>query len=539
MNWKKSVLLTFTGFFAMNAQGMPTIYPSTSTSTMLGSIVNKTNSNLVADDSDGRIIFVMPPNSATSSVSGLHTLNANVGFCKELADMQVYSRKVSERIMELTTEERNTDEEVKEILQKLSKAKNELAQHVTLVKLDEILALDMRVETIEARIIELTDILMTCSQYCQNLREEIKELRVEKIETIKSRKVLAASHTKDLREYEKKKALVNSIQEDLQEREESWDKLRARLVSIRSNFHNMYSSFAQMEGARAGISFNSNWDNNINTLRELNPGFDFKKISTQNAVITTNIAELNSIPSGGAILGYQIGGTYSEGKLILPAYPENMSGNVRLSLLGTCPVLHPEAFDISFPNSSDQMKYGMTVAYEYPTAFLTEASVKYNMHKMYQKIVSSGSKGGFFKSKSWTSTEERTFFQDSFSVKWIEQDSGNSLSDEQKDNLEREMRNNVLGRLAAIGLPAYANAGLLVAPPTVPKTGATVISESLYRTCPGNYYCVGAAITMDVLQSIFGSSTTSASYTNVQDAFLEENWSRSKIVYKPWISAYN
>jgi hypothetical protein len=319
----------------------------------------------------------------------------------------------------------------------------------------------------------------------------------------------------------------------------SWVKLDSRLNAIKTNFQSMYASFGQMEGARAGITFQSSWDKNIELLKQENTNFDFKKINTQNAVITTNIANLTSLPTGGAILGYEIGGNYSEGKFNLPSYPENMNGNVRLSLLGTCPLLHPTYFDINQENSTNQMKYGMTVSYEYPSAFLVDATATYNMHKMYQKIASSGSHGGFFSSSSWSSVDEKNFFSDSFSVKWNEQDGGNSLTDTQKADLEHDMRNNILARLATIALPNVSNAGLLISPPALSKTGAVVLSESLATACPGNIYCIGASMTLNVLQAIFGNSSSSASFSNMQDMQLSDSWSRSKVVYKPWVSSYN
>src|SRR4051794_25558549 len=78
-----------TALMAESALATPTIYPKTLT--FLSAIENPTNSNLVADDADPRVIWVMPPNTATSKVEGLHTLTANVGYCQEMADLQGYS----------------------------------------------------------------------------------------------------------------------------------------------------------------------------------------------------------------------------------------------------------------------------------------------------------------------------------------------------------------------------------------------------------------------------------------------------------------
>ena len=535
---KTKILLTLTGLLAhINAHAVPTIYPTSAT--YLSSISNTTNSNLVADDADQRVIWVMPPSSATSTVSGLHTITANVGFCREMSDMQGFSRDLAAKMKKLRMQQADSISTIDDLNTKLSKARAEMAESVVVGKLLEISDLDNRLAEIEIQIENLNDKLSDCTQNCKTMRAQLQELRTEKLEVSKSRRTLASSRSKELNSYEKKKAVVEALKEDIEDKTESWGKLNSKLIMAKNDFISMYSAFGNMEGARAGISFKSNWRQNVDELRQANPNFDFKQILTQNAVISTNIISGETIPSGGAILGYEIPGSRSNGSITQPTYPEDLSGNVRLSLIGTCPVLHPELFDINLPNSSDEMKYGMTVSYEFPTSFVTDATATYNMHKMYQKVASSGSRGGFFSSRSWTSVEERNFFKDSFVVTWTEQDSANSLTDEQKADLEKDMRNDIFSRLAVIGLPSVASAGALATPPALSKTGSVVISDSLMKTCPGNLYCVGAAVTMDILQAIFGSSSSSSTYTNIQDMDLEERWSRSKVVYKPWISAYN
>src|SRR5690606_40028981 len=86
----------------------------------------------------------------------------------------------------------------------------------------------------------------------------------------------------------------------------------------------------------------------------------------------------------GAVLGYELAGVYSEGKLSYPSYPANLSGNIRLSLLGTCPIIYPELFKLNLPPDTDQMKYGMVISYEFPSSFEVDVTAEYNMYKMYQ-----------------------------------------------------------------------------------------------------------------------------------------------------------
>lgn len=519
------------------AFAVPTIYPLKVTK--LSELKNTTNSNLIADTDDESVFWVMPPNSGTSEVKSLHTITSNIGFCKEMADLQTYSRETVQRMNQLVKAETESKFQVDAKLSQLAKARQQLAEYVVVSNLSELEHIDLRVDSIEIEIKDLTEQLMSCTQSCESLKDQISTLSREKREETLRRRNIFAKHAKAAKAYERKKATVAAIKSELEDMEESWIKLNDKLIKIHNSFIQIYSSFSKLEGARASIVFDNKWDANIATLREENPTFSFQKIQTQNAIITTSIAEVKNFPSDGAIMSYDMGGSVSEGKLALPSYPENVTGNVRLSLLGACPVLHPDYYDINLPNGTDQMKYGMTVSYEYPTAFVASAKAKYNMYKMYQKIMKSGSKGGFFRSKSWSSVEEKTFFRDEFSVEWKEQDGSNAIPDAEKIELEKEMRNQVLGRLAAIGLPTVTNPGQLVTP-GIPQSGAVVLGNSLAnnRACQANIYCTAAGIGIKFMAAIFGSSSTAASYTNIQDMELVESWSRQKVVFKPWISSY-
>ena len=161
------------------------------------------------------------------------------------------------------------------------------------------------------------------------------------------------------------------------------------------------------------------------------------------------------------------------------------------------------------------------------------------MHRMYQKIVKSGKKGGFFRPKGWSSVSEKLEFSDSFNVKWEEQDVANSLSEEEKAEYELEMRNRVFARIAALGLPSVQNPSALITP-EIPESGAVVLGTSLQnnKACQSNVYCASAAIGVKVLAAIFGSSSSTASYTNMQDVESQDIYEKQKVVFKPWISSY-
>lgn len=531
----KNKLLTLTGLaLTTGVLATPTIYPKDST--YLSKIVNKTNSNLVADDSDQRVIWVMPPNTAFSKVGNLHTITANVGFCREMADLQGYSRSLSAKLEALKNQEIENKDKREALAQKISDARKELSEYIVSNKLFDITEIDDRLTTVEQQIDDLTSKLDTCQQNCSEVSSQLLDLRKEKVSLTRQRREVGRDRLTSIRMMDRKKAALEGYEKDLQDLINSYDKMGADIESLRNRFIAMYSQFGKMEGARASIEFKSEWESNIQSLRNENRDYDFKEIHTQNAVIYSNLIAGN-LPADSAILAYEIPGSTDNDKITLPSYPSDISGNLRLSLIGTCPALHPELFDINVPNGTDQMKYGLVVAYEFPSTFDVGVKVSYNMHRMYEKIVKSKTKGGLFSSSKKTTVSEKTLFEDSLKIAWS--DEAKLLTSDQKDEIEVDLRNNVYARLANIGLPAVPNAINLVAEATGP-TGAAVLASSLAnnKACKANKWCTAAAMGVNVLNAVFGSSSSTTSYKNVQDVWLTDDWSRKEVVYKPWVTSY-
>jgi hypothetical protein len=517
---------------------LPTIYPTDLTN--LKNVLNTTNSNIVADTVDKNVFYVLPPNTGTSEVTGLHTITANVGFCKEMSQLQGYSRSSSERISRLEEQEFQAMTELNAIQKRLVAAREDAAEYVTQNNLTELDYLDNRITQLEGNIAELNDKLYSCEDIrCQEFLDQLSRDKDEKYKLTTRRQILARQHTRAMGLYVRKQQAVKNIQLEYQEASEAWTNLANKIRSIQDEYIKLYTKFSSMEGAQASIAFDSIWDDNVKTLADKNKGIAFKKIETRDSVIMTSVADIKDLPSTGSIMGFNMGGKFSEGALRLPAYPQDMVGNIRLSLLGVCPMLHPQDYNIPVENGATKMKFGLTASYEYPSAFVAKAKATYNMHKLYQKIVKTGKKGGFFSSKSFTSVTERTFFKDEFKVDWSEQDASVAFSEEEKAELEQGWRHQIFTRMAAIGLPAQSNPGAMVSA-EVPKTGAAVLGQSLAnnKACRLNKYCAAATIGINVLDAIFGSSKSTASYTNIQDVDMTESMSRESVTYKPYITSY-
>lgn len=533
---KKSALFLL---IAGRAFAAPTIYPANFT--LLSTIKNNTTSNLIADSVDSRRIYVMPPSVATANVEGLHTFTANLGFCREMADDQVYSAELTKKIKDLMTQEIDAKKEADEARKKLLSVKEEAAKFAVQARLQDLVDMDNNIANLETRLSDLYEEANSCKDStCDLINQEIDDLIKQKSEIVKNRRAIAKEHAQDIRTYERFKSHIQSLQENFNDLDTSFQKLRSKITQVRKDFLEMYESFGKMEGARAAISFKSDWDKNVSTLRSANPDFEFEKIQTQKAQVLASINLSSQIPGAQAIIAYEVGGQNVNGTLALPSYPDSIAGNVVLSLVGACPAIHPDWFKIPDNQSTkaDKMNYGLTVSYEYPSVFSISAKAKYNMYKIYQKIVESGSSGGFFSSKSWTSVEESNFFRDSFKVTWDETDPSFSLPDLEKAQIESEMRKHIFDRIATIALPQAPDRNGIIQSVNTPKHGALALSDSLMTACPGNVYCVGGSIALSVLDAIFGSSSTSSSYMQTYDMVMTEDFSRNKVIFKPAITSY-
>lgn len=266
---KTALMLLLTG----TAMAAPTIYPLDVTS--LSKIKNSTTSNIIADSVDSHRVYVMPPSVATAKVQGLHTLTANLGFCREMADEQLYSAELARKIKDLAIEEVSAKKEADVVRKQLLNAKEEAAKFTTQARLSDLSDLDITIENLANRLSDLYETANNCDAICDAINAEIDNLIKEKSELLKTRRTIVKQHSQDIRTYERYRSLVKNLQENFDDLEAVWGKLRTKLKQVQKDFLAMYENFGKMEGARAAISFKSDWDTNVAILRNENPGLEF------------------------------------------------------------------------------------------------------------------------------------------------------------------------------------------------------------------------------------------------------------------------
>ena len=104
------------------------------------------------------------------------------------------------------------------------------------------------------------------------------------------------------------------------------------------------------------------------------------------------------------------------------------------------------------------------------------------------------------------------------------EDRSNAIDPKVKEQKEALIRSSIFTRIAYLALPNANNRAQILNAGPVPASGASVISSTLYETCPTNVYCVGAAVGLTILDNLFGGGSSSTNFTSIKDVNLEERY---------------
>lgn len=530
--------LLSTALISSSVFATPSLYPNDLN--LLSNIKNTTNSNLIADDSDPHTIYVMPPNEGYGYVSGLHTLTANLLFCTNMRTIAGETQELLVKAHELRLQKDDQVKTLEDFDKKISAAKQDAAQYASSKNISDLVKIDSDITQINSELTDTYASLETCKDSCEALAKDIVLKQGQLRVLLKARTQFVSQNLASARVYNQKKMIIDALTEQKSSILENYNLVITDLMKANSELMSLFATYASLEGGRASMAYRSQWNQNVSSLRDANSGFNFSLLPTQNAVVYPGVLGVSGLQGTGAVMGFETPGVVKAetGGIPFSSYPPSIDGNIVLSLLGACPMAYPDFFKFA-PNSDPKnMKYGMMVTYNYPSAMTLSMTATYNMYKMYGLVKSSGTKGGLFSSHSWTNTEERNYFRDAFSVDWKSQDPENIVTDDQRMTMEREARTDMYLRLFNIAVPQAPDKTLLMNAINPPEHGSIVVADSLMRSCPGNMYCLGGAMLLKGLDAIFGSSNSSTSYNQIQDVNIKNEWSLSKVVVKPWVTTY-
>lgn len=290
--------------------------------------------------------------------------------------------------------------------------------------------------------------------------------------------------------------------------------------------------------ASAVVRFEIPWDALVEAYSKQNKiaGIQYVRMPIDAAYLTFNrkISKLGTVP---AVIGYDIPGIEAANSAIGDSkidatsdrssllVGDSYSGQVMLSLIGACPfydgnnniVDGKDGNSISaLLNANLNFSFGLQVRRKY--------TVEYNLGMLVKRIRESQSSGGFFSTSTSVSEINSTSTTDWFALR---ADSEDARFNYELDipTLKADLMNRVIRDIALAS--GYSPTDLpLVQART--QNGAQAASEALQK-CP-HVYCQAGALGLQVLDSIFGSSSATSTYINDRNYKAEDRIDENKVI---------
>jgi hypothetical protein len=528
---------------ALPATAAPTLYPRSGN--RLSEVTNPSKAVVISDTADRNVQWVLPPATGGTELTGV-SLTANVGFCEEMAFLQGTSRQLAERIAARSLEIDEKQPEIEALYGQLADLREDAARANT-PEIQLINAARDRIEDIEYEIDDLRDALRDCdTDQCEDdIEEDIQALRAERTELRAEVRDLERLHRTQLRAYETANNLVDAKQDEIDDVERRLDNARESLLRARSQIFEMYRQYGTLEGGFGNVDFDTGWDTAIQQLRDANSGrgFVFTPIPTREVRIFPQILpgfhSDNYLAGLPAVLAYTVAGRtvrMEDNEHTFAALPPHIPANMRLSLIGACPIARPESWDLP-ENQSGSPLFGLRAEYQYPSAFRTNVTVTYNLWKVYEYMKSVSVDGGLFSTSTEVNESESTDEGTRWTFNFFDE---SGLTPDQikeiKATIKAELMADVLRVMAVPSASAQSGTRDLM---PAPQSGAVVLANGISDTCGWwSPYCVGASWALRGLQAIFGGSETETRYQSQHNTSVSRSYADDAIQYRPATTAF-
>jgi hypothetical protein len=499
----------------------PSLEPSAAGLANLSSIKKGiTSSNILADESNPNLFYVLPPNTGYGYSQGL-VPNANMGFCSELSTLQRLSASTLNRIAELEMEKSNLVSVFAPLMKEAGELRTRAAKYAAASQLTELIKLDDLIVEETGRLDDLYDRREKCQDSeCDNIDLEIYSVQKNKDALEKQRTKLIVSSGDDGRKYKKFISAAEAKEAEAKSYKKPYEDIQDSLKKAKADYLSAYDMFGLMEAATSHFTYESGWQKNVESLREANPQFSFELAKTKNAKIMPELVIDKMNPNASVKNIYIPGSTLENGVVGLSSYPESVSANIGLTNIAACPIQYPNLFK---PNmDGDKVKFGVVATYDYATIFRSQVTATFNMKKVMERIEQTSKKRRIIRSSSSTSVTERNDYNDIITFTW--EDRSNAISAEEKAKREEQIRTSIFTRIAYLAMPNANERAKLINAGPVPASGASVISATITQTCPTNAYCVGAAAALTILDNIFGGGSSTANFKSIKDVNLVERY---------------
>jgi hypothetical protein len=515
----------------IKAYSMPTIYPGSKS--QLATLKNDTDSTIVAETTRNDHYWVLPPDNVYAYATNFGMPTTNLGFCKEMAGLQKVSDSFQANIDKLSADQMKFEEEANVLENRYYQLKADAERRAVssdvLTKYSNLMS---TLINLRSRNDEIRAQLKDCNQDYACANTILAEININNKEIAKTEREIRNNtlyQSDEVLAYDRAVKQANAVLEQSEKVRSRASRIFKDVTFIRDQLKDAYKSYGGLEGGVAQLSFESEWDNNIKKIREQNQdkaaSFDKMQVNQvkfyASVIPNSSSSYLSTMP---AVLDYRVNGRQGADVLEMEGYPKNLSGVLRLSLIGACPIAYPKLFQSeNFKNG--KMLMNLSTEYSFNSSFNTNFKYTYNETHFFERVVKSGSSGGFFSSESWSEVRDRTIDTKTVAFDWSSSDPELQMDFAARRKFEREVMDLILVEVIKKSAD-QAEARTVTASPA-PVVGAIVISNGLRELCGSHIICNGGSWAFKVLASIFGSSTstgTGSVFNQVTQTFtIDEN----------------
>jgi hypothetical protein len=307
--------------------------------------------------------------------------------------------------------------------------------------------------------------------------------------------------------------------------------LQSKLEDLSVKVMQTYDKFTRMSGLAAQLTYSIPWGSIIQQYQSSNPGINFQRLPIKAANFS---ASVNPVLTGAGgqipvILGFSIPGMTGTGANFFPTgdgvvqplstsadspdvgpqvlpFGTSVSSQIVVSLLGSCQ-FYPTGVSGPVVGDLNHLTANMVsnVTYSYEVKAHRGYTAQYNLSQFVSRLERVKKTGGFFTSKTIHEIQDDANSSDWFSIAFDQTASGFAYTDQEKINIAREARGQLMQR--ALRLLAVQN-GMLpskpgAAPPLSP-TGAGTAASYLQEGCGFYIWCQVGGWVLGTLDSIFG-----------------------------------
>jgi hypothetical protein len=420
-------------------------------------ITNTTEADLIRDTEDAQTVWVLPPKIGLTTFSGFWA-SGNLGFCPGLKNLYKASNNLDNQIIALSSRVGDLVPDIEQKKKELERAQQQLAEAAKAPGMDQLISLEDEVANLEERKLQIIALLETCEQACDVLAQEYRSVKESAQSARESLTDLRNERQELAQDYDRLKSIVDERQEEVDDATSAHALALEKLQDIKTSLRSLYAEDSRIEGGFATIDYNLGWKKAVAALEQEYPEFEFRQIPTANvrvnAAFVSAASEQSYRESVPAILDYSLAGLpflpWGEKKADLSSMPDSLDGNLRLSLIGACPLATENFFDDStgsvLSDEGGKPLFGLSIQYDYPAAYKTHVTASYNLYKVYERVAKSGTRGGFFSSKSYSDVAESSWAEDEFSIDWQIEDPNSSYDEKKREEIKTHIKAELIDR---------------------------------------------------------------------------------------------